>query len=118
MDRLGCETDVQHHAAVTHTVVVLANGLLPEHLGLPPLYPAAVMPFRTTPPAASSSEPLPKARLPTVPKLFTYGCPTRAPGDQRRLHSVINTLLMCPLPEALKKKREQEIKKLNGRITP
>lgn len=105
---------MQHHAAVSHTVVVLATGLLPEHLGLPPLPPSVVMPFPTTPPApASPSDKQLRARLPTIPKLFTYGCPTRAPGDQRRLHSVMNTLMTSPLPESIKKQREKEIKKLN-----
>lgn len=109
-------TDNKHHAAVTHTVVVLATGLIPEHLGLPPIPQAATMPFPTALPAPASPSPdAPRARLPTIPKLFAYGCPTRAPGDARRLHSVMNTLLMCPLPDGLKKKRAQEIQKLNGK---
>lgn len=52
--------------------------------------------------------------MPTAQKLWAYGCPTRAPGDNRRLHSVMGTLLRAPLPEALKKKRENEIRKLSA----
>jgi RNA exonuclease 1 len=89
---------------VTHTVVLLASGLLPEHLGLPGLEPNDRLPF---PPRAEAS------RVPIAQKLWAYGCPTRAPGDQRRLHSVMGTLLRSPLPDALKRKREGEIKKLS-----
>ncbi|BEI88426.1 uncharacterized protein CcaverHIS019_0111440 [Cutaneotrichosporon cavernicola] len=96
---------VEHHSAVTHTVVVLASGLLPEHLGLESLNPNDRLPFST---AAEGS------RVPMAQKLWAYGCPTRAPGDNRRLHSVMGTLLRAPLPEALRKKREGEIKKLSS----
>jgi RNA exonuclease 1 len=47
-----------------------------------------------------------------IRQLFTYGCPTRAPGDHRRLHSVTGTLLSSPLPDAVRKKREEESRKV------
>ncbi|CAK9784264.1 hypothetical protein CC85DRAFT_284909 [Cutaneotrichosporon oleaginosum] len=96
---------VDHQSYVTHTVVVLASGLLPEHLGLPSLNPNDRLPFPTQ---AEGS------RVPFAQKIWAYGCPTRAPGDNRRLHSVMGTLLRGPLPDALRKKRESEMKKLNA----
>lgn len=105
---------VDNPSYVTHTVVVFVPGLLPEHLGLAKLPPAACLPFTTKPSPLAATEDLPEARVPTIPKLFSYGCPTRAPGDQRKLHSVMATLLHSPLPEHLKKKRDAETKRLTG----
>ncbi|KAL7424365.1 hypothetical protein Q5752_000047 [Cryptotrichosporon argae] len=104
---------VENPSAIPHTVVLLVPGLLPEHLGLPPIPVAAALPFSTTPSSSSifaSDKPLPSARIPTIPRLFMYGVPTRAPGDNRKLHSVVGTLLQSPLTEMLKKRRENALK--------
>lgn len=93
--------------------MLLAPGLAAEHLGLPELSPAVTLPFSTTPPIGTSVGP---ARVPVLPKLFAYGCPTRAPGDNRKLHSVISGLLQAPLPEHIKKKRAAEQKRLFGKF--
>lgn len=50
-------------------------------------------------------------KVPAIASLFTYGCPTRAPGDKLRMHSAINQLLMCPIQEHIKRKREAEREK-------
>jgi RNA exonuclease 1 len=60
------------------------------------------MPFPT-----HTSSSTAKSQLPIIPKLFSHACPTRAPGDQRRLHSALNALLQAPLTEGEKKRREQ-----------
>ncbi|WVR04385.1 hypothetical protein IAU60_001387 [Kwoniella sp. DSM 27419] len=101
---------VDHKAFIAHTVLLFVPGLLPAHLGLEQPSIASSMPFSTSPAEGSTSAGT--ARVPTVPKLFTYACPTRAPGDDRRLHSVLNTLLMSPIPDSIKKKKEQEQKQL------
>lgn len=75
--------------------------------------PASSMPFLTRPTSFAPGE-LPPAQVPTITKLFMYGCPVRAPGDQRKLHSVMGTLLQSPLPEHLKKKRDAEAKRAAG----
>nr|XP_019047506.1 hypothetical protein I302_04121 [Kwoniella bestiolae CBS 10118]OCF26436.1 hypothetical protein I302_04121 [Kwoniella bestiolae CBS 10118] len=106
---------VEHKSFISHTVVLFVPGLLPSHLGLDQIPTISCMPFSTTPPApiaGSSSDPLPQARVPIIPKLFTYACPTRAPGDDRKLHSVLNSLLMSPIPDSLKKQKEKEARQL------
>jgi RNA exonuclease 1 len=92
----------------------MTSGLLPAHLGLPTLPPIACLPFQTTMSALADTDGLPPARVPIIPKLFAYGCPTRAPGDSRKLHSVLSALLQAPLPEHMKKKRAAEQKRLLG----
>lgn len=95
--------------------MVLATGLLPSHLGIRTPPPAASLPFQTTPPSIQDpNEPVLRSRVPIIPKLFSYGCPTRAPGDARKLHSAMGTLLQSPLPEKLKHKRAAEAKKMAG----
>jgi len=114
MCRDYAELTCQNPANVSHTVVLLAPGLLPSHLGLPTLPPIASLPFQTTPSALAANDGLPPARVPIIPKLFTYGCPTRAPGDSRKLHSVLSALLQAPLPEHIKKKRAAEAQRVSG----
>lgn len=60
----------------------------------------------------------PIQKVPAIASLFTYGCPTRAPGDKLRMHSAINQLLMCPIPEHIKRKREAEKEKNHHRKPP
>jgi len=93
--------------------VLFIPGLLPEHIGLTSIPIAATLPFSTVPPSSSSVS-LPPNRVPIIRQLFTYGCPSRAPGDKRRLFSVLGTLLSSPLPDAERKRREAESRKLAG----
>ena len=105
--------DRQHKHAIEHTVLLFIPGILPQHIGLDPIPVNANMPFPTRP-ITSSTPPTPT--LPVIRELFSYGCPTRAPGDQRRLHSVQNTLLSAPLPEHIRHRKEDESRKLAGEI--
>ncbi|WVQ83395.1 hypothetical protein IAT38_005536 [Cryptococcus sp. DSM 104549] len=114
---------VDNKAHITHTVMIYAPGLLSAHLGLAPIPTSTAMPFSTSPQtlplapvpsSAAEQEPKPTARVPVIPKLFTYACPTKAPGDARRMHSVLNTLLMNPVPDSAKKKKEEEGRKLSA----
>ncbi|KAK8846710.1 hypothetical protein IAR55_005797 [Kwoniella newhampshirensis] len=102
---------IEHKTFITHTVVLFTPGLLPAHLGLAPIPTISCMPFSTTPPTDATFD-LPPARVSIIPKLFTYACPTRAPGDNRKMHSVLNTLLLSPLPDSIRKKKEAENKQL------
>lgn len=101
----------ENHSFISHTVVLLVPGLLPEHLGLPPVPILATLPFPLSPTSYDVTSPLPPSRVPAMEGMFSYGLPTRAPGDQRRLFSVLQTLLNSPLPENLRKEREKETKK-------
>lgn len=59
------------------------------------------MPFPTSTADSAST-----SLLPVIPRLFSHACLTRAPGDARKLHSVLNTLLQCPLSDAERKRRD------------
>lgn len=101
----------QYKNAIAHTVVLFVPGLLPGHLGLAPIPVTATLPFSTAP-----SDPSTSTKIPIIPKLFTYGCPTRAPGDQRRLHSVTGAFLTSPLPDHVRKQREEQSRRLAGEL--
>lgn len=111
------ELILQHKANIAHTVVLLVPGLLPEHLGLE-LAIATNHPFPTAPvhppPSSDDSRVRPSNRVPQLKKLFAYGVPVHAPGDTRRMFSVMSTLLNSPLPEAVKRKKEEEDRKIAG----
>lgn len=63
-------------------------------------------------------EPLPPNKVPVLSQMFSYGVPSRAPGDSRRLFSVMTTLLNSPLPDNVKKRREEEGRRLSGGSGP
>ncbi|KAJ9121817.1 hypothetical protein QFC22_002440 [Naganishia vaughanmartiniae] len=68
------------------------------------LTPSAFMPFPTRPEGEDATKDM---QIPTIPRLFSHACPTRAPGDARRLHSVLQTLLNAPLSQSEKARREK-----------
>lgn len=85
-------------------------GLLPEHLGLDiPL--SANLPFPTNPNIMQSTDdgavPV-QSQVPFLNETFLRGLPTRAPGDNRKMHSVIQNLLNAPIPDARRKEMEKE----------
>lgn len=80
-------------------------GLLPSHIGLDiPI--AANLPFSTQPLGIGADSPA--SQVPIINATFLRGIPTRAPGDSRKLHSVMQTLLQAPLTDARRKELEQE----------
>lgn len=91
--------------------MLLIPGLTPDILSLPPLPTSATsnpnLPLQVPLPSQNASD---KA-LPGVPFInstFTYACPTRAPGDQNRMHSVLNTFFQGPVTGEEKKRRLQD----------
>lgn len=105
--------DDQNSSQVAHTVVLFVPGLLPEHLGLPEISPISILPFSTAPSTYTANEaPLPPCQVPAVSKMFSYGLPTRAPGDARRMFSALTTLTSSPMPDGMRAKRDQENKRI------
>ncbi|KIR50845.1 RNA exonuclease 1 [Cryptococcus gattii Ru294] len=106
---------VNNKSYISHTVLLFVPGLLPTHLGLSSEITSVSMPFAISSISADEDildrEGEPNQKVPAIASLFTYGCPTRAPGDKLRMHSAINQLLMCPIPEHVKRKREAEKEK-------
>ncbi|GFZ49104.1 hypothetical protein JCM24511_06854 [Saitozyma sp. JCM 24511] len=106
----------ENRTFITHVVVLLVPGLLPEHIGIPPIPSLATLPFPIAPSMIErvDDEPLPPNKVPVLSQMFSYGVPSRAPGDSRRLFSVMTTLLNSPLPDNVKKRREEEGRRLSA----
>ncbi|KAJ6507395.1 ribonuclease H [Mycena vitilis] len=89
---------------IQKVVTLLIPGLTPELLGLPPLPTAA-----TSNPNIPISIPLPapgsSSSLPFIASTFSHACPTRAPGEQTRMHSILTAFFQGPITAAELKKR-------------
>lgn len=93
---------------IQRLVVLLIPGLTPDLLSLPPLPTSA-----TSNPNLPLSIPLPPLptegqtinSVPFIAATFSHACPTRAPGDQTRMHSVLSTFFQGPISGEEKKRR-------------
>lgn len=87
--------------------MILVQGIEPAALGLAS-ETTNNLPQNLNP----SADAVKLSKLPIFQQLFSHYCPTRAPGDTRKLHSVTQTLLHAPMPTAEKNKRDAERSKL------
>jgi hypothetical protein len=55
---------------------------------------------------------VPYGGIPFITRTFSHACPTRAPCDANRMHSVLNTFFQAPVSGEEKKRRLQE--RVNG----
>ncbi|KAJ3502908.1 hypothetical protein NLJ89_g8673 [Agrocybe chaxingu] len=88
---------------IQRVVALLVPGLTPELLSLPPLPTSATMN-----PNLPISIPLPSpsaGSIPFIATTFSHACPTRAPGDQTRMHSVLSSFFTGPVSGEEKKRR-------------
>ncbi|KAK0466230.1 ribonuclease H [Desarmillaria tabescens] len=92
-------------------IVLLIPGLTTELLSLPPfptsplVNPNVPIPIPLPPKVVSGG---PTTNVPFIASTFSHACPTRAPGDQTRMHSVLNTFFTVPISATEKKKREEQ----------
>ncbi|EMD32735.1 hypothetical protein CERSUDRAFT_57931 [Gelatoporia subvermispora B] len=99
---------VENPATVQKVVTLLIPGLTPEILSLPPIPTSATanpnlpLAIPLPPDAASTST---AHGMPFIASTFSHACPTRAPGDQSRMHSVLNAFFQGPISGEEKKKR-------------
>ncbi|EPS94830.1 hypothetical protein FOMPIDRAFT_58761 [Fomitopsis schrenkii] len=99
---------VDNPRSVQKVVALLIPGITPELISLPPLPTSATanpnlplsVPLPSEGPAEGSS-----SGLPFIRRTFSHACPTRAPGDQTRMHSVLNSFFQGPVSGEEKKKR-------------
>ncbi|KAJ6493808.1 ribonuclease H [Mycena vulgaris] len=95
---------INDSSLIQKVVTLLIPGLTPELLSLPPLPTAA-----TSNPNVPLSIPLPapgaSSALPFIASTFSHACPTRAPGDQTRMHSILTAFFQGPITAAEMKKR-------------
>jgi hypothetical protein len=84
---------VQHPRSIEKVVALLIPGILPSTLALPPLPTSA-----TSNPNVPLSIPLPpesNTPIPFIANTYSHACPTRAPGDQTRMYSVLSEFFQC-----------------------
>jgi RNA exonuclease 1 len=121
----------QNPQTIQKLVVLLVPGLTSTVLSLPPLPTSATenpnlpiaIPLPQDPLSPSPSAPpdLPSSvderseeaaalygGVPFITRTFSHACPTRAPGDANRMHSVLNTFFQAPVNGEEKKRRLQE----------
>ncbi|GJE92989.1 ribonuclease H-like protein [Phanerochaete sordida] len=96
---------VENPRSVQKVVALLIPGLTPDMLSLPPLPTSA-----TANPHLPLEIPLPKedgpsTGVPFIAKTFSHACPTHAPGDQTRMHSVLSAFFQAPVSGEEKKRR-------------
>ncbi|PCH42778.1 hypothetical protein WOLCODRAFT_138067 [Wolfiporia cocos MD-104 SS10] len=104
---------VENPGSIQKVVVLLIPGITRDTLALPPLPTAA-----TANPNLPIPIPLPRAAgeggagaaggLPFIAGTFSHACPTRAPGDQTRMHSVLSAFFQGPITREEKKRRMAE----------
>ncbi|KAG7096805.1 hypothetical protein E1B28_004214 [Marasmius oreades] len=114
---------VENAFLITKVVAILIPGITPDILGLPPL-PTSAM----SNPNIPLSIPLPPrpelgkelSGVPFIASTFSHACPTRAPGDSTRMHSVLSTFFNGPISSSEKKKRtaEKEMSDILGNKDP
>jgi RNA exonuclease 1 len=93
---------------IQKVVALLVPGLTPELLSLPPLPTSATanpnlplsIPLISPADVASGA-----ANIPFIASTFSHACPTRAPGDQTRMHSVLSSFFTGPISGEEKKRR-------------
>ncbi|KZT66208.1 ribonuclease H [Daedalea quercina L-15889] len=99
---------VENPRSVQKVVAILVPGVTPEIISLPPLPTSATanpnLPLPIPLPSEGSTEGS-STGLPFIGQTFSHACPTRAPGDQTRMHSVLNTFFQGPITGEEKKKR-------------
>ena len=81
-------------------------------MSLPPLPTSATanphLPLEIPLPGPDSTD-----GVPFIGKTFSHACPTRAPGDQTRMHSVLSAFFQSPVSGEEKKRRILERVKCN-----
>ncbi|KAL4073757.1 hypothetical protein J3A83DRAFT_4090781 [Scleroderma citrinum] len=94
---------IENPRSIQKVVTLLIPGILPSSLSLPPLPTSA-----TANPNVPLSIPLPSesdTHIPFIASTFSHACPTRAPGDQTRMYSVLSSFFQGPLSGEEKRKR-------------
>ncbi|KAL5522447.1 hypothetical protein ACEPAG_8463 [Sanghuangporus baumii] len=123
---------VENRQAISKVVVLFVPGILPEHLNVKvhpanattnpniplsiPLPPDPTLPTQGKPVTVKTlfggtKEIIPDMRtsaivkLPFLARTFSHACPTHAPGDSFRMHSVLGAFFQGPVSAEEKKRR-------------
>ncbi|KAJ3484088.1 hypothetical protein NLI96_g5876 [Meripilus lineatus] len=97
----------QNPQSINKVVAILIPGLTTDLLSIPSLPTSATsnpnVPIEIPSPITSMSQ-----GVSTIASTFSHTCPTRAPGEQTRMHSVLGTFFQVPVSGDIKKRRMQE----------
>ncbi|KAF9559202.1 hypothetical protein CPC08DRAFT_743127 [Agrocybe pediades] len=103
---------VDNSSGIQRVVALLVPGLTRELLGLPPSPTSATsnpnlpisIPLLPLPSLSDTTGTKPPS-IPFIASTFSHACPTRAPGDQTRMHSVLSSFFTGPVSGEEKKRR-------------
>ncbi|KIY73353.1 hypothetical protein CYLTODRAFT_386946 [Cylindrobasidium torrendii FP15055 ss-10] len=103
---------IEHASLVPRVVVLFIPGLTNDLLGLPPTPTSAMqnpnIPISIPLPPKNKSDS--KCGFPFIASTFSHACPTRAPGDSTRMHSILNAFFSIPLSVSEKGRRHRQAK--------
>lgn len=100
MQRNTLTLELQNRRAIRGICCLLIQGLEPATIGLDNEL------TDNLPQPVLTKTSLKNTKLPVIQHLFSHYCPTRAPGDKRKLHSVIQNLLNIMIPPHERERRE------------
>jgi RNA exonuclease 1 len=100
---------------IERVVAVLVPGITSDLLNLPPLPTSAtanpnlplaipLLSHNAAEAGASQDGPL-GVHIPFIASTFSHACPTRAPGDQTRMHSVLSAFFHGPVSGEERRRR-------------
>ncbi|KZW02879.1 ribonuclease H-like protein [Exidia glandulosa HHB12029] len=93
---------VENPKAIQKVVVLLVPGLTPSLLDLPAAHAKG---NPNLPLLIPAPDPKSKTQVPFVASTFMHACPTRAPGETTKMHSILSSFFMAPVSGEEKKKR-------------
>ena len=103
---------------IQKVVALLIPGITPEILSLPPFPTSAIsnpnlpLSIPLLPPTTAAST---AANIPFIASTFSHACPTRAPGDQTRMHSVLSSFFTGPISGEEKRRRlERNLQRMSN----
>lgn len=93
---------MQNPKSIQKVVVLLVPGLTPSLLDLPTTSPKG---NPNLPLLIPAPDPKSKSQVPFVASTFMHACPTKAPGEATKMHSILSSFFMGPVSGEEKKKR-------------
>ena len=93
---------VQNPKSIQRVVALMVPGLTNQMLDLPAQGANPNLPISIPAPEPNVA---PKSKVPFVAETFMHACPTRAPGEASKMHSILSAFFMAPVTGEEKKKR-------------
>ncbi|KAG9102486.1 hypothetical protein FRC06_001962 [Ceratobasidium sp. 370] len=88
---------IENPRNILRAVLLLIPGITPASLG------ASDSPIGSAYPISISTGGL--SKIPAINACYSHACPTRATGESTKMHSVLATVLQCPISSEQKRKR-------------